>query len=242
MLEPTYSTDSFTPASRRGPYRTHDYFALPDEPRCELLFGRFYVVPSPDVSHQQVVGAIFLQLSAAARRTGGQAFVAPLDVVLERHSVVQPDVMYVSPQRRDIVRQRLEGAPDLVVEVLSLGTARRDHGAKLLAYAEAGVLEYWIVDPAAQRIEFLVNDGGTFKVVVPRSNLYRSAAVDGIRLDIARVWPDLMKRAHRGSREKYLAALARVPDVEPRVEDRVHAPQASPRAERVARATTRGKR
>ncbi len=238
MLEPTYSTDSFTPASRRGPYRVQDYFALPDEPRCELLFGRFYVVPSPDVTHQRIAGAIFLQLTAAARRTGGEAFMAPLDVVFEPHSVVQPDVIYVSPERRDIVRKRLEGAPDLVVEVLSPGTARRDHGAKLLAYAEAGVLEYWIVDPVAQSVEFLVNDGGAFKVVVPRNNLYRSAAVTGVRLDIARLWPDLMKRAHRGSREKCLAALARVPDVEPQTDDRTQATQTSPRAKRVARATS----
>lgn len=194
MFEPVYSTEGFTPDSRRGPYRTHDYFALPEEPRCELLFGRFYVVPSPNVVHQSAVGSIFLQLSAVARRTGGEAFVAPLDVVLDPHSVVQPDVIYVSPERRDIVRDRIFGAPDLVVEVLSPGTARRDHGAKMLAYAEADVREYWLVDPATEEIEFLVNDGGAFRVVVPREDIYRSAAVAGLALDIPQLWADTTKR------------------------------------------------
>ncbi len=194
MIDSIYSTEGFTPEPQRGPYRTEDYFALPEEPRCELLFGRFYVVPSPNVPHQNLVGAIFLQLSALARRTGGEVFIAPLDVVLAPHTVVQPDVLYVSPERRDIVRDRIFGAPDLVVEVLSPGTARRDHGAKMLAYAEADVREYWLVDPAAEEIEFLVNDGGAFRVVVPRENIYRSAAVAGLALDIPQLWTDTTKR------------------------------------------------
>ena len=190
MPEPTYSTDSFTPPARRGPYRAPDYFALPDEPRCELLRGRIYLTPTPDVLHQTVLGALIRQLHDLAQQAGGKLLIAPLDVQLNLDTVVQPDILYVSPERVDIVRQYIEGAPDLVVEVISPATVRLDRGGKLLAYAEADVREYWIVDPVAQHIEFLVSEGGAFKVVVPCDDRYRSAVLAGVRLDIARVWAD----------------------------------------------------
>ena len=199
MVEPVYSTDSFTPVSRRGPYRSDDYFALPDEPRCELLFGRFYMVPSPDVRHQSLVVALVRVLDDAARRDGGKALCAPMDVVLGEHTVVQPDVLYVSPERMHIIRDRVRGAPDLVIEILSPGTSRRDRGAKMLAYAEAGVAEYWIVDPVAQQIEFLVNEGTSFTVAVPCDDIYESPKVAGIRLDIARLWTDVSPVPRRES-------------------------------------------
>ena len=194
MLEPTYSTDGFTPASRRGPYRILDYFALPEEPRCELLFGRFYVVPSPNVGHQSLVVALTRILDDVARATGGKALCAPMDVVLSPHTVLQPDVLYVSPARLGIVRERIEGAPDLVVEILSPGTSRRDRGGKMQIYAEAGVVEYWIVDPVSEQVELYVNAGGAFTVVVPHNDRYRSAMLPGIGLDIAQLWADTTRR------------------------------------------------
>jgi hypothetical protein len=87
----------------------------------------------------------------------------------------QPNVMYVSPSRLEIVEDRIEGAPDLLVEVLSPGTSRRDRNEKLKLYAESGVWEYWIVDAVERQIEFLVNHSGTFHVVLPVDDRYRSA-------------------------------------------------------------------
>ena len=179
------------PRSGLGPYRAGDYFELPDEPRCELLYGRLLVTPAPTFRHQEVVAALTALLLPHARRTGGRMARSPVDVVLASHSVVQPDLVYVGAERAGIVKDRVEGAPDLVVEILSPGTARRDLGEKLKLYAEAGVAEYWIVDPAGRTFEFLANRDGAFLVRLPEQGVYRSAAAPGLELDVEAFWRDL---------------------------------------------------
>lgn len=179
------------PAEELGPYRRRDYETLPDERRCELIYGRLYVSPSPNPRHQVVVAAAWAALHGIARATGGIAFVAPLDVVLADHSVVQPDVCYLTAGNRGIVGERLEGSPDLVVEVVSPGTSRRDRGEKLALYAETGIREYWIVDPTERQIEFLVNEAGRFVVALPAGPEYRSRAMPEIRLDLLAFWKDV---------------------------------------------------
>ena len=177
-----------SPYSDLGPYRREDYEALPDEPRCELIFGRFYLSPSPSIVHQVVTGLLYQHLYAIAKRAGGKAYVSPLDVVLAAHSVVQPDVFYLSPQCKGIRSERIEGAPDLAVEVLSPGTARQDRGEKLALYAEAGVREYWIADYLERQIEFLTNEDGRWIVVLPKGGIYRSRVLPEVRLDLAAFW------------------------------------------------------
>ncbi len=171
-----------------GPYRRADYAALPDEPRCELIYGRFYVSPSPIRIHQFVVGQIGRVLYDIADATGGEAIVAPMDVHLADHTVAQPDVLYVSPERHEILQTWIEGAPDVVVEVLSPSTVRLDRLLKLNRYAEGGVREYWLVDPAARTIEFYVNDGERFVVHTQQGGAWKSPAVSGVELDIEGLW------------------------------------------------------
>ena len=171
-----------------GPYRRADYDALPDEPRCELIHGRFYLSPSPVRLHQVVVGRIWRLLDDVAEATGGETLAAPMDVHLADHTVAQPDVLYISPERREIVQTWIEGAPDLVVEVLSPSTTRMDRLLKLNRYAEAGVREYWLVDPALRTIEFLVHDGERFAVHVQDGGIWTSPAVPGVELDVDAFW------------------------------------------------------
>jgi Uma2 family endonuclease len=177
-----------------GPYRRADYEALPDEPRCELIFGRFYLSPSPSLLHQTVLILLLRCLDDIAMKTGGRLFVAPLDVHLVDHSVVQPDLLYVSAARREILRERVEGAPDLVVEILSPGTARRDRGQKLALYADSDVREYWIVDALERQIEFLGNEGGRFVVALPAGDEYRSRVLPEIHLDLPAFWKNVEER------------------------------------------------
>ena len=177
-----------TVRSELGPYRRADYAALPDEPRCELIHGRFYLSPSPVRIHQLVVMRIWRILGGLAEAVGGEALVTPMDVHLADHTVAQPDVLYVSPERQEILHDWIEGAPDLVVEVLSPSTARMDRLLKLNRYAEAGVREYWIVDPAARTIEILVNNGERFVVHVQAGGSWTSPAVLGVELDIYGLW------------------------------------------------------
>ncbi|HVT61302.1 MAG TPA: Uma2 family endonuclease [Thermoanaerobaculia bacterium] len=183
-----------SPSSELGPYRTADYFALPDEPRCELLYGRIYVSPSPGVPHQVVAAVLFRLLDDIAGQSGGWAGIAPLDIVLADHSVVQPDVVYLTREHRSAVKKRIAGIPDLLVEVLSPGSIRRDRTEKLRLYAESGIREYWLVDPPAQQIEFLVNRSGRFEVALPLDGIYRSPVLSEITLDLAELWRQVGRR------------------------------------------------
>jgi Uma2 family endonuclease len=176
------------PRAELGPYRRADYLALPDEPRCELLYGRLLVMTAPMLRHQRIVGKLFKLVDDYADRTGGQAFVSPVDVELADHSIVQPDVVYVAPARSSILTTRVEGAPDLVVEILSPTTARRDLGEKLRLYAEVGVQEYWIADPGLGTLEFLERSGDTFRVRLPEAGIYRSTVIAGLELDLEAFW------------------------------------------------------
>lgn len=180
-----------------GPYRAVDYANLPDEPRCELIFGDFYVMPSPLIPHQVVATKIWQHLDGIAEKNGGFALLAPLDVHLAPHSVVQPDVIYVSADRLSILGDKqgwIKGAPDLLVEILSPGTARRDRVLKLDLYARSGVGEYWIVDPAERQIEFLVNENGRFVVALPTGAVYHSSARPEISLDLEAFWGQVERR------------------------------------------------
>jgi Uma2 family endonuclease len=182
------------PPVHLGPYRDRDYQSLPEEPRCELLYGDLVMTPAPSLRHQAVVLHLSRLLDDHARVHGGLALAAPVDVALFDHSVVQPDVVYVSPRRLGIAAHRFEGAPDLVVEVVSPDGARRDRLWKLKLYAEAGVREYWIVDPEACAFELLVLRGGSYEVQMPGGEPYRSPAVAGLELDAARFWASIDER------------------------------------------------
>jgi Uma2 family endonuclease len=127
--------------------------------RSELWRG--FVVrdaASPVFAHQIATTRLTVLLDRAARDArAGVVCVSPIDVVLDRDNaiVVQPDIVFVSRARRTIIRDRVEGAPDLVVEVISASTARRDRGAKLRLYQRYGVRECWLVTPDEWTIEVI---------------------------------------------------------------------------------------
>ena len=170
-----------------GPYRVRDYDQLPDQPRHELVFGRLYVTPSPFPPHQIVSEVLGRLLGRIADAADGLLLHAPLDVVLADHSVVQPDLIYFSAARLPVVG-RIEVAPDLVVEILSPGTARFDRTKKRNLYACSGVKEYWLVDQGRRQIEFLINEAGSFVAAPPVTGRYRSPVIPEIVLDVSELW------------------------------------------------------
>ena len=186
--------DSYSPSSETGPYRAADYWKLPEQQPCELIYGRFCVSPAPTPMHQMVVLLLADTLLQAARKTGSLTLTAPVDVVLADHSIVQPDVLYIRPQHRQIVKDRVEGVPSLVIEVLSPGTVRRDRGEKLKLYATNGVEEYWIVDPLTQQIDFLVNHQNRFEVVLPEDALYQSRGLPEVQIQLVEFWREVDAR------------------------------------------------
>ena len=174
-----------------GPWRLPDYLALPDEPRCELLQGLLVVTPAPSLAHQlvsMVVGDVLLR---HARAIGGRALAAPVDVVLSESTVVQPDLLLLTPERLDRAGDRVTGAPDLVVEIVSPGSARRDRLWKLELYRRTDVREYWIVDPAERTGEFLLLRDGRFELAAVADERYLSPTFAGLDLDLAALWREL---------------------------------------------------
>ena len=131
-----------------------DYCRAPDDKRYELLNGELMMVPAPNTKHQRIL----LRLGSELRRFVqehelGEVFVAPFDVVLSDTDVVQPDVLFISRARADrITDANVQGAPDLVIEILSPSTADRDLENKHELYGRHGVLEYWIIDPVAETV------------------------------------------------------------------------------------------
>ena len=134
----------------------HDFVRLPDDGRRhEIIDGVHYVTPSPNLSHQELVLRLALALGHRLedRPDRGRLFVAPLDVVFSFHDIVEPDLVFVAPDQLDILtHQNIQGAPALVIEILSPSTRKRDQGIKRLLYDRSGVREYWLVDSATASV------------------------------------------------------------------------------------------
>jgi Uma2 family endonuclease len=132
-----------------------DFLLFPDDgQRHELIDGEHFVTPSPIVPHQVIVGNLYFAIRRYLEGSPlGQIFGSPLDVVLSKFDIVEPDLLYVAAERSDVItRQNVQGAPDLVIEVGSPGTRRRDETIKRRLYERAGVREYWVVDPELQLV------------------------------------------------------------------------------------------
>ncbi len=188
------SFEAFSPFSDLGPYRAADYWELPEGEPCELMQGRFVMSPSPTSRHQTLVLMLVEIFAGISRFSGGMAFCAPMDVVFSDDTVLQPDLLYIAKERREIVKERIEGPPDLVIEILSPGTERRDRLAKLDLYARYGVREYWIVDPAAQLFEFLLNEEGRFVVLTQANDKFQSPRLPEVKIELASFWKEVTER------------------------------------------------
>lgn len=119
----------------------------------ELINGEVIVSPTPKDQHQHILGELYTLIKSLM--PGGVVRMAPLDVYLDDHNVVQPDLFWISTQneRCQLIEGYWHGAPDLVVEILSPSTARRDKTAKFDLYEAHGVGEYWMVEPVAEYVE-----------------------------------------------------------------------------------------
>jgi Uma2 family endonuclease len=147
------------------PWTNEERLRLPDDGnRYEIVKGDLFVTPEQEPEHQHAALALYRLLwKHLEANPVGECFNAPFDVMLDERTVVQPDVLFVSKERLGIIiRRGLTAAPDLVVEVISDYTRRRDIGPKLRAYAKHGVREYWIVDPRDRRVDVYVRDQRRF--------------------------------------------------------------------------------
>lgn len=138
-----------------------DYVKWPDDERWELIDGEAYdMSPAPATKHQSIVYNISFIIKSNLLNKSCKPFIAPVDVVLSEYDVVQPDVFVVCDEKK-ITEANIQGAPDLIIEVLSPGTAIKDKREKKMLYEKYGVKEYIVVDPVAQCVEqFLLDKDG----------------------------------------------------------------------------------
>jgi len=130
-------------------------FPEDDGIRRELIDGELFVTPSPFIRHQQLVWRLTVSLGVhlEAHPDQGEAFTAPCDVVMTPHNVVEPDLLVVLGDQQDILTDKnVQGAPGLVIEILSPGTRKRDQTLKRQLFDREGVREYWMVDPDRNRV------------------------------------------------------------------------------------------
>lgn len=161
-VEPGYPT--------QGEWTYADYERLPEDGwRYEVIRGELFMAPAPSPRHQAVIRNFTLLLGQhLAQHPGGRFYFAPIDLILPNSlaSPVQPDLVYLSPDQLPLVKQgRLEGAPALIVEVLSPGNWWLDRRTKFEAYREAGVAEYWLIDPQAETVEVFSLGGGGYELL-----------------------------------------------------------------------------
>ena len=146
-----------TPEKKKkdGEYTLDDYYALPDERRVELIDGVFYDMSAPAVIHQKILGELFMLFRECTDAHEGECevYLSPCDVRLDmdNKTMVQPDLLVICGPY-DLGAKRFEGAPDLVLEILSPSTRSKDMLLKLYKYQNAGVKEYWIVDPDRETV------------------------------------------------------------------------------------------
>jgi Uma2 family endonuclease len=140
-------------------YTYQDYANLPDDRNLyEILKGELVMTPSPITIHQRMSSILFnMFFNFIEKQQIGEIFSAPFDVVLNATNVVQPDIIFISNDNKQIITEKnIQGAPDLIIEILSPSTAYYDLIDKKEIYETFGVKEYWIVDPKKQWIEIYI--------------------------------------------------------------------------------------
>lgn len=141
-----------------------DYANLLGDERYELIDGELILVAAPSEIHQAILLNLVLLVQSVHNRLG-RLYIAPFDVVLTDTDVVQPDLLFVSNERLDIITAaNVQGAPDLVVEILSPSTSRLDRTRKRELYERHRVKEMWLLDPAEGKIWVLLLQDGKLEV------------------------------------------------------------------------------
>ena len=168
-----------------------DYANTPDDERYELINGELIMAAAPNEPHQEISMLLGWQFIPAVQRGLGRVYAAPFDVVLSDHDVVQPDLLFVLKENEHIItRANIQGAPDLVVEILSPSTSRRDWNEKRDLYAKYGVGELWIADPDERVVWVMALRDGEYEVVgkYGDTQTFRSPTLAGVTIDLREVF------------------------------------------------------
>ena len=191
-------TDDMNVPAPRVKLTYEDFLQFPDDGRRhELIDGEHYVTPSPNTRHQRISGRLYLLIGNwLQEHPVGQLFYAPFDVVFSNIDVVEPDLLYMSNERAAevLTEEHVRGVPELVIEIASPGTRRRDETLKRRLYERSGVTEYWVVDPDVDVVRAYRLSGEGFGRPVELSaeagDVLTTALLPGLEIPLARVFAD----------------------------------------------------
>ncbi len=143
-----------------------EYYQLDDDQRYEIIDGNLLMAPAPDTWHQDWSRKLFRLVDRFVTKNRlGEVFYAPIDLVLDAENTVQPDLVFIAVANAGIIQRRaIFGVPDLLVEIVSPSSVRRDRYDKKELYARFGVKEYWIGDPANKALEVLALQAGRYEL------------------------------------------------------------------------------
>lgn len=170
-----------------------DYAALPDDGnRYEVIEGELVMAPAPRISHQECLTNLILITGTYVKSHNlGRVLAAPCDVILDSRNVLQPDLIFISNARAEVVTEKnLQGAPDLAVEILSPSSLRRDRIQKRRIYARHGIPHLWLIDAQARTLEEFVLDGSTYRLASTGEDdeIFHPALFPGLDIPLKEVW------------------------------------------------------
>lgn len=170
-----------------------DYRNLPnDGKRYEIIGGELFMTPAPGTVYQRISHKILVQINNYVEKHNlGEFFDAPIDVVLSMTDLVQPDLVYISKEREQIVtKKNIVEAPDLVVEILSENTKTVDRNRKKDLYEKYNVKEYWIVDPAEMQVDQFVlqNEQFVLRSKLEKSDTLTSNVIEDLSMNLDKIF------------------------------------------------------
>ena len=163
--------------------------------RYQLIEGELIKMAGANDPHQVFIGELYIEVRTQTRALGlGETRIAPFDVYVDEHNTFQPDLLFVSVDRRHVITNSgVTGAPDLVVEVLSESTRQRDFSVKLPVYGRNGVREAWMADPRAETVSKYIGDGETLTLeqVYGAEDTLTSDVMPGVAIDLGPIFAQI---------------------------------------------------
>lgn len=173
-------------------YTYEDYLKTPEDKRYELINGELHMTPSPIPNHQRISGKLeFVVRKFVTENNLGEIFYAPCDVYLDNENVVQPDILFISKDRLNIIGDKnIQSAPNLVIEIISENSVYRDMVQKKRLYARFGVKEYWIVIPEEREVEVYILKGEAYQLykTYTKVDILESPSLKGLKIGLKEIF------------------------------------------------------
>ena len=172
-------------------YSADDYNLLPEGAPFQLIYGKLVFMAAPSFKHQEISGNLYFQIRLhTEKNNNGKIVTAPVDVQLDEHNILQPDILFVSFKRTNRIKQKLFGAPEFVIEIISDSTQNTDEQLKKQLYGKHGVIEYWIVHPTEEYVQVHHNENQQMKLVqtAQKGDTIVSKAIEGLKLNVDKIF------------------------------------------------------